>query len=98
MAHDGRKGLAFYTIMKFQTMQRERNYFYSLGNMKKKRDAFSCTLLNTALEKAVGYSRTETKGILYNKSTQILVYADDVVTVGRSIDELKKDRRQKTVK
>jgi hypothetical protein len=31
----------------------------------------------------------ETKGTIYNKSTQILANADDKVKGGRSVDELK---------
>jgi hypothetical protein len=42
-----------------------------------------------ALEKVVRDSETETKGTVYNKSTQILAYADDTVTVGRSTDALR---------
>jgi sorting nexin-29 len=53
-------------------------------------DALSCILFNLALEKIVSDSEIETKGTIYNKSTQILAYADDIVTVGRSTDTLKK--------
>lgn len=35
----------------------------------------------------------KTKGIIHNKSTQTLTYADDTVTVGRSIDALKKTKK-----
>jgi hypothetical protein len=41
------------------------------------------------LEKVDGDSEIETKGTIYNKSTQILVFADDIIIVVRSIDALK---------
>lgn len=34
-------------------------------------------------------SQTETKVTMYNKSNLMLVYVDDIVIVGRSIDALK---------
>ena len=46
-------------------------------------------LFNLALEKVIWDSAIETKGTIYNKSTQILAYTDDTVTVGRSIEALK---------
>jgi hypothetical protein len=39
-------------------------------------------------------SQIETKGIISNKSTHIVSYADGVVTVGRSTDELKKTKKK----
>jgi sorting nexin-29 len=56
----------------------------------KTRDDLSCTLLSLALEKAVRNSEIQTEGTAYNKGTQILAYADDKVTAGRSTDALKK--------
>jgi sorting nexin-29 len=52
----------------------------------KQGDALSYILFNLALEKVVRDSEIETKGTTYNKSTQILAYADDIVIVGRSTD------------
>jgi sorting nexin-29 len=52
-------------------------------------DALSCTRFNLALEKVVRDSEIETDGTTYNKGTQILAYADDIVIVGRSTDALK---------
>jgi hypothetical protein len=56
----------------------------------RERDAFSSILFNLALEKVIRDSEIETKRTIYNKSTQILAYTDDIVTVWRSIEALKK--------
>jgi sorting nexin-29 len=45
-------------------------------------------------EKVVRDSEIETKGTIYNKSTQILTYADDVVIVGRATDVLKETMKR----
>jgi hypothetical protein len=45
------------------------------------------------LEKIIRDSEVETKGTVYNKSTQILAYTDDRVIVGRSIDTLEETVR-----
>jgi sorting nexin-29 len=45
-------------------------------------DALSCILFNLALEKVARDSEIQTEGSIYNKSTQILAYADDIVIVG----------------
>jgi hypothetical protein len=47
-----------------------------------------------ALEKAIRDSELETEGTTYNKSTQILAYTDDIVTVGRSIAALKETMKK----
>jgi hypothetical protein len=47
--------------------------------------AVSCILSSLALEKVIGCSDIET---VYNKSTQILAYADGTVIVGRSVGNL----------
>lgn len=52
-------------------------------------DALSCILFNLALEKVIRDLEIETEGTTYNKSTLILAYTDDIVTVGRSIEALK---------
>jgi len=48
------------------------------------------------LKKVIRDSEIETKETIYNKSTQILAYADDTVTVGRSRDALKKTMKKLT--
>jgi hypothetical protein len=42
-----------------------------------------------ALEKAVRDSEIQTEGTACNKGTQILAYADNTVTAGRSTDALR---------
>jgi sorting nexin-29 len=54
-------------------------------------DALSCILFNLALEKVIRDSGIETKGTIYNKTIQILAYADDIVSVGRNIGVLKEE-------
>jgi hypothetical protein len=46
---------------------------------------------NTASEKVVRDWRIETEAIMYNKTIQMLAYADDIVLVGRTIDVLKEE-------
>ena len=56
-----------------------------------------CTILilfNLKLEKVIRDSEIETKGTIYNKNTQILAYADDMVIVGRSIGALKETMKK----
>ena len=48
------------------------------------------------MKKVIRDSEIETKETIYNKSTQILAYADDTVTVGRSRDALKKTMKKLT--
>jgi sorting nexin-29 len=48
-----------------------------------------CILLNIALEKVVKGSDRETKGTVCNKTIQIYVYADDIVSVKRPTGVLK---------
>jgi sorting nexin-29 len=52
-------------------------------------DALSCILFNLALEKVIRDSGIETRGTIYNKTVQILAYADDIVLVRRNIGVLK---------
>jgi hypothetical protein len=49
---------------------------------------------NLALEKVIRDSEIETEGTTYNKSTQILAYTNDIVTVGRSIEVLKETMKK----
>ena len=46
------------------------------------------------MKKVIRDPQIETKGILYNKNTHILAYADDVVAVGRSLDALKETMKE----
>jgi hypothetical protein len=39
-------------------------------------------------------SEIKTKGTIYNKSTQMLAYSDDIVTVGRSMEALKETMKK----
>jgi len=50
----------------------------------RKGDALVCCLFNIALEKIVRDANVWTRGIIYNKSTQLLAYADDIDIVGRT--------------
>ena len=46
------------------------------------------------MQKVIGDSEIETKGTIYNKSTMILAYADDIVSLERSTDALKKTMKK----
>jgi sorting nexin-29 len=52
----------------------------------RQRETLSCILFNIALEKVV---RDTVKETIYNKTFQILAYADDIVLVVRTTDVLK---------
>jgi hypothetical protein len=54
-------------------------------------DALSCILFNISLGKVVGDSGVETKGTtnIYNKTSQVLACADDIVLVGQTTGVLK---------
>lgn len=47
-------------------------------------DALSCLLFNLALEKVIRESEIDTRGTIFNKSIQLLAYADDIDIIGRS--------------
>jgi hypothetical protein len=47
-------------------------------------DALSCTLFNLALEKVVRSAQINRTGTIFNKSVQVLAFADDVDIIGRS--------------
>jgi hypothetical protein len=47
-------------------------------------DALACLLFNIALEKVIRDEKINTRGSIFYKSVQILVYADDIDIVGRS--------------
>jgi sorting nexin-29 len=48
-------------------------------------DPRSCILFNVVLEKVVRNSGLETKRTMYNKTTEILAYADYIVLVGKCL-------------
>lgn len=51
-------------------------------------DALSTTLFNIALEGVVRRSGVETSGSIFNKSSQLLGFADDIDIIGRNIRSL----------
>lgn len=51
-------------------------------------DALSCLLFNIALEKSIRDSKVNTSGTLFNKSVQVLAYADDIDVAARNLAEL----------
>ena len=54
----------------------------------RKGDPLSCDFFNLCLEKIIRDSKTHTKGTIYNKSTQILGYADDLDIIGRRREDV----------
>jgi sorting nexin-29 len=52
------------------------------------------THFNLALKKVIRDSEIKTKGTIFNKSTQILAYADYIVTVRRSLEALKETMKK----
>lgn len=52
-------------------------------------DALACLLFNIALEKTVRDANLENRGTIYNKSMQIMAYADDVDIVARTLRKSK---------
>lgn len=51
-------------------------------------------LFNLALEKVIRDSEIETERTTYNKSTEILAYADDTEKVGRSTEAMKETMKK----
>ena len=47
-------------------------------------DSLSCILFNIALEKVIRASGINVKGNIFQRSLQILAYADDIDIIGRS--------------
>lgn len=47
-------------------------------------DALSCDFFNICLEKIVRSSGANTRGTIFNKSVQLLAYADDIDIIGRN--------------
>jgi sorting nexin-29 len=52
-------------------------------------DALACMLFNMALEKAIRDAGVQTTGHIFNKSVQLLAYADDIDIIARSLSDLK---------
>lgn len=62
---------------------------FECGRGLRQGDALSCLLFNMALEKALRDSGTQLKGTIFDKTIQILAYADDVDIIGRSLVRVK---------
>lgn len=52
-------------------------------------DGLACLTFNLALEMAIRKSGVCREGTILNKSSQLLVFADDIDIIARSTDELK---------
>jgi hypothetical protein len=52
-------------------------------------DPLACLLFNISLENVIRNAEVETGGTIFNKSVQILAYADDIVKIGRSLAVIK---------
>ena len=50
--------------------------------------AIAVLLFNIVLEIAIGRQKLETRGIIFDKCSQIVVYADDVVIMGRRLQDV----------
>lgn len=51
----------------------------------KQGDVLACLLFNIALVKVVGDAKLNTRGIIFNKSSQPLTYADDMEFISRTL-------------
>lgn len=60
------------------------NVFFFTEKGLKQGDSLSCLLFNIALEKAIRDSGIQTRSTIFQKSTQILAYADDIDIIGRT--------------
>lgn len=58
-------------------------FFFTEKGLKQG-DSLSCLLFNIALEKAIRDSGIQTRSTIFQKSTQILAYADDIDIIGRT--------------
>lgn len=66
-------------------IQNETSEQFSTYRGLRQGDALACQLFNIALEKVIRDSKVQTTGTIFNKSTQILAYADDIDIIGRSL-------------
>jgi sorting nexin-29 len=68
----------------------QSSYFDPLDvtNGLRQGDALACLLFNIALQKAIIDSRIQTNGHIFAKSVQIIAYADDVVLIARTREDL----------
>jgi len=53
------------------------------------RHALACLLFNIALEYAIRKSGIQKRGTIFYKLFQIMTYADDIVTIGRSLASMR---------
>jgi sorting nexin-29 len=58
-------------------MVKLRNVLSTLFDIKKV--TLACLLFNISLEKVIRDAEVETRGTIFNKSVQILAYADDII-------------------
>jgi hypothetical protein len=70
-------------------MQNNLSESFGTSTGLKQGDALSCILFNLALEKVARDSGIRSRGTVYNKTIQVLAYADDIVLVGRTVGVLK---------
>jgi sorting nexin-29 len=73
-------------------MVKLRNVLSRLFDIKegvRRGDTLACLLFNMSLEKVIRDAEVETRGIIFNKSIQILVYAGDIIIIGRSLAVVK---------
>jgi hypothetical protein len=66
----------------------ENSTFFDINNGLRQGDALACLLFNIALEKAIRQLNIRMNGTIFNRSTQILAFADDIVIVGRSMRDM----------
>ncbi|XP_055714419.1 uncharacterized protein LOC129808671 [Phlebotomus papatasi] len=57
---------------------------FCVNNGLRQGDGLSCVLFNLALDKAIRDSGVSMRGVILNKSTQLLAYADDIDIMGRN--------------
>ena len=62
---------------------------FSIKRCVRQGDALSTILFNIVLERAIRGMEINPGGTIYNKTSQILAYADDVVIISRSGQELR---------
>jgi sorting nexin-29 len=82
-------GLARATLKHVKCRVKMQNNLSEPFGTLRQGDTLLCILFNLALEKMIRDSGIETKGTVYNKTIQILAYADDIVLVERNIGVLK---------